>query len=163
MKDDNIKKLIKTLNERQKDLIPKSTAWVIVEKVDWDAKTMTAKGVSDGLEYFDILLGIGNDYKKPKIATKCLIGTVEGLDAAAYLICAEDVEEALVTVGDALLTIKPSGFKIEVGGVDFGKTMSALLKAMKALTVTTGVGPSGTPINIADFEKVETDLKSILI
>lgn len=163
MPDENIKKLAQTLTQKQKDAIPKNTSWVTVEEVDWGKKTMTAKGVADGLEFFDVLLGIGNDFKKPKIGSKCLIGLLEGMDAATFLICAEEVEEAVLTVGNAVLTIKPAGYEMVVGDKNFGKVMGDLLAALQALTVTTGVGPSGTPINVADFIKVETDLKSILI
>ena len=56
MPDENIKKLAQTLTQKQKDAIPKNTSWVTVEEVDWGKKTMTAKGVADGLEFFDVRL-----------------------------------------------------------------------------------------------------------
>ena len=63
------------------------------------------------------------------------------------------------------------GSKVNVGlGADEaavrGDTLKSLLEELidtiNALTVPTGVGPSGTPINIADFTAVKNKLKNFL-
>jgi hypothetical protein len=43
---------------------------------------------------------------------------------------------------------------------DLKDLLSDLLTAIKTLTVTTAVGPSGTPINIADFTLIENRLNN---
>jgi hypothetical protein len=60
--------------------------------VDWDNKTMTAKGTSDDVEYYDITLGYGYVDIKPAIGTVCLIGIIEGQDVVTFLMDAEEVD-----------------------------------------------------------------------
>ena len=48
------------------------------------------------------------------------------------------------------------------GGSGLKKTLESLIDAIVKLTVTTGVGPSGTPINAPDFMKVKQDLSNYL-
>lgn len=57
------------------------------------------------------------------------------------------------TTGGLTLTRESSGLK---------KTLDDLLKAIQKLTVTTGVGPSGPPVNLSDFVKVQQDLNNYL-
>ncbi len=59
--------------------------------VDWDNKTMTAVD-SEDLELFDISLGFGSVCIKPGQNSLCVIGLLESLDTAAFLINAEKVE-----------------------------------------------------------------------
>ena len=48
------------------------------------------------------------------------------------------------------------------GGAGLKKTLGELIDAIMKLTVPTGVGPSGTPINAADFVKVKQGLNDYL-
>lgn len=71
--------------------------------------------------------------------------------------------EALTMVSDkATVKITTKGLTLTKGSSGLKKTLEDLLTAIKALTVTTGVGPSGTPINIADFVKIEQDLPNYM-
>lgn len=71
--------------------------------------------------------------------------------------------EALTMVSDkATVKITTKGLTLTKGGSGLKKTLEDLLTAIKALTVTTGVGPSGPPINIADFVKIEQDLPNYM-
>jgi uncharacterized protein YlzI (FlbEa/FlbD family) len=60
--------------------------------VNWDEKTMTVTGVSDGVDYRGVQLGFEFVYIKPKIGAVCLIGILEGKEALTFLINAETVE-----------------------------------------------------------------------
>lgn len=71
--------------------------WVEVISVDADEKTMDAKGVSDGLEYFNIELGAGSVILYPTVGTLCLIGMVEGLETSCFLVSATEVDKVEVT------------------------------------------------------------------
>ena len=66
--------------------------FAVCKSVDWDDKTMTAVGVSDDVPYEGVQLGFGYMDIKPKKETVCLIGILEGKEALAFLINAEDVE-----------------------------------------------------------------------
>lgn len=71
--------------------------------------------------------------------------------------------EALTLLSDqATVKITTGGLTLKKGGSGLKKTLDDLLTAIQQLTVTTGVGPSGPPINIADFQKVQQDLSNYL-
>lgn len=53
-------------------------------------------------------------------------------------------------------TIDPAGFTLKKGTETLKKIMSDLLDAIIAETHATGTGPSGPPINIADFTAIKT-------
>lgn len=80
-------------------------------------------------------------------------------------------EKVTVTMDADGLTVQAgeTAFKVSTGGLSLTrknsglkKTLDDLLKAIQNLTVTTGVGPSGPPVNIADFIKVQNDLANYL-
>jgi hypothetical protein len=128
MSGSNIDRLWSRLNNGAKDQVKVQTCWVVAGAVDWQEKTMTAKGVSDDLEYFDISLGLGSFFRKPKTGTICLIGLIENQDAATFLIDAEDVEEFSISSGDNVLLLDPNGWSFN-GGQNGG-----LVNWPKALT-----------------------------
>jgi len=65
--------------------------WVSATKIDWNAQTMTATD-GDGLEFFDVLLGVGTTAVKPVNGTDCLIAIIEGDEATAFLLYADQAE-----------------------------------------------------------------------
>lgn len=71
--------------------------WVEVLSVNTDEKTMDAKGVADGLEFYDIQLGAGSVILYPKAGSLCLVGIVEGQSSDAFLISATEVDKMEVT------------------------------------------------------------------
>lgn len=62
----------------------------------------------------------------------------------------------------ALIQITSAGISILKGGSSLKNTLDNLLTALITHTHTTGVGPSGPPINITDFQKIQTDLPNYL-
>ena len=71
---------------------PAVLRWVEVQQVDRTARTMTAAGVTDELEYYDVELGMGAITLFPAVGSTALVGIVEGQEAAAFLLAAEQVE-----------------------------------------------------------------------
>ena len=63
------------LHKKIGEKIPIQTEWGVVGSVDWENKTAIVK--VDDLDYDDVLLGLGNEYRKPVEGTKCLIGIIE--------------------------------------------------------------------------------------
>lgn len=53
-------------------------------------------------------------------------------------------------------------FKIAAGGTDLLSELSKIIDEIKLITVTTPVGPSGTPINSANFTILKNDLTNLL-
>lgn len=65
--------------------------WVTAAEIDWNEKTMTATD-ADNLPYYDVLLGVGNVKVKPKPGTDCLIAILEGNEATAFLLYADEAD-----------------------------------------------------------------------
>lgn len=119
---DELVKYRKNLNRIVESHVPVQTVWAKVKSVDWGKKTMVATGVVDDLDYFDVLLGlgqpvtieggegqsiIGHKLIKPKAGSLCLLGIINNQEAASYLINAVEVEEEVITIGeDYSLTAK---------------------------------------------------------
>lgn len=66
--------------------------------VDWDNRVMEAKGVSDDLPYYGVMLGFGFIDIKPKSGSLCLIGILEGKETYSFLINAEQVEDVELNI-----------------------------------------------------------------
>lgn len=118
----------KLLTEKMKTKVPIQTEWVKVESVDWDEKTMTAIGENNGLEYFDVLLGLGAVNTKPKIGSLALVGAIHNGEAC-FMISCEEMEGFELT--------DQSGFKVAlndglllINGEEFGGIVNA--KELKA-------------------------------
>ena len=73
-----------------------------------------------------------------------------------------DPESITMKADQATIKAGTAGLTLTKGSSGLKKTLNDLLTAILALTVTTGVGPSGPPINAADFTKVQTDLSNYL-
>ncbi|MGH2643544.1 MAG: hypothetical protein ACRDE2_06330 [Chitinophagaceae bacterium] len=54
-------------------------------------------------------------------------------------------------------------FSIKTASDDLKVWLTDLINTIEQLTVTTATGPSGTPINIPDFETIKTRLSNLLI
>lgn len=73
-----------------------------------------------------------------------------------------DAESITMKAGQATVKATAGGLTLSKGSSGLKKTLNDLLTAIQSLTVTTGVGPSGPPINIQDFVKVQQELKNYL-
>ncbi|MFI3322084.1 MAG: hypothetical protein R3Y50_06120 [Rikenellaceae bacterium] len=73
-----------------------------------------------------------------------------------------DVDRLEFLNSSSIIKISADGLTLNRGDFGLKKTLEDLLTAIKALTVTTGTGPSGTPINVADFIKIEQDLQQYM-
>lgn len=58
--------------------------------------------------------------------------------------------------------VKDDKISLKNKSYDLKKAFDELLDAITKLTVTTGVGPSGTPINLAEFTAVKQKLNTLL-
>lgn len=91
-----VDKFISFFNRRVETAKQAQLRFVTCKSVNWEERTMTATGVHDDVDYLDVQLGFGYVDIKPKKDTVCLIGILEGNEALAFLINAEDVELAEV-------------------------------------------------------------------
>lgn len=145
------------LSQKIRELIPIQTAWATAKDIDWDKKMMTATGLTDDLDYHDVLLGIGGEFKKPKRGTKCLIGIVSN-SANAFLITAEEVEETIIVSGESQLTIKEDGFIIRQSNESLKTIFEDMIDEINKIIVI-----NGTSINVAAMTAIKERLKTVLI
>lgn len=169
---DNITELGKVFNEGIKKLIDVQTHWCNVKSVDWEKKTMIATGLVDDLDFFDVNLGVGSVYKKPKVKTKCLIGIINNNIADAFLIECDEVEEIVFKSGQSEFIIKEEGFIVKQGGEslkevfnDLFEQKNKLNKEVQKIVVSIGVSPN-VPVltEIAnETDQIKERLNNILI
>ncbi len=107
---DAIGKLVENMKRGNDAARQAQIRFVECVSVDWDNKTMDAKGTGDGVEYFDIILGFGYSDIKPAVGSLCLIGIIDGQEVVTFLINAEEVE---------LVEIKATNI-VYNGGDNFG-------------------------------------------
>ena len=89
---DAIGRLIASINQTVDGARQAQIRFVECVSVDWDNKTMDAKGSNDGVEYLDVTLGFGYTDIKPVVGSVCLIGIIDGQEVVTFLINAENVE-----------------------------------------------------------------------
>jgi hypothetical protein len=121
---DNITKLGKVFNDRTQALINVQTHWAIVKEVDWQNKTMTATGLVDDCDFFDVNLGIGAIHTKPVEGSKCLIGIINNNIADAFLIEAERIEQIELVDKSGFKVVLNNG-KMSFNGESFGGIVNA--------------------------------------
>ena len=71
--------------------------------------------------------------------------------------------ESLTLVSDqSTVRITTGGLTLKKGGSGLKKTLESILDGICQLTVPTGVGPSGVPINSAVFQQIKADLPNYM-
>lgn len=121
----NIIEFGKLLTSKTKKLIDVQTHWCTVKEVDWDKKTMTATGVIDGCDFFEVNLGIGSISRNPTIDSKCIIGIINNNAADAFLIECESVDEIEISDATGFKLLLKDG-KMTINGETFGGIVNAI-------------------------------------
>lgn len=134
------------------------TVFATVKAVDWNKKTMTATGVIDDLDYYDVLLGLGEVYTKPKIGSRVLIGLINNQGNNSFLIWSEETEEWAHKVGKAEMEMKHDGFVLEAQGESLKKVLNDFIDEVNKIIVV-----NGTTINVAAVTAIKQRLNRILI
>lgn len=82
------RKMIVDLARRQ---VPVQTRWVEITSIK--DQSCDAKDISNGLEVYDISLGLPSEVKKPVTGSRALVGIIQNQEASAFLIWAETLSE----------------------------------------------------------------------
>ena len=148
---------VRMLEEQTTSKVNAQIVWVKATEVDWSSKTMTAVSLLDDLEYFDVQLGLGSIYKKPKVGTKCLVGIIENKPAASFLIEAVEVEESIYTSKDASFVINETGFVIKKGEESLKTVLNDFIDEVNKIVVI-----QGNTINVEKVTAIKNRLNTIL-
>lgn len=153
-----------------------------IETVDEVARTCNVR--VGGIVYEGVLIyAIENSRLKglvliPAKGSKVLVSRIAG-SARLYVSMFSVIDKILITIGDnqsvelsadlvevvidrSTLRLTPQGITVCRGESGLKKTLSDLCDAIGRLTVTTATGPSGTPINVAEFKQIQNELSQYL-
>lgn len=159
-----------------------STFYAIVTAVNQAARTCTVE--AEEVLYEDVLLyGVTDPGRKglcllPAVGSTVLVSRIGGSNEL-YVEMFSEVDRLLLTLGDKVSlvldakggTLKADSTRLEAteegllltrGRAGLKKTLTDLCEALARMTVSTGVGPSSPPINIADFQKIKQELNDYL-
>ncbi|EEI90201.1 hypothetical protein HMPREF0765_4152 [Sphingobacterium spiritivorum ATCC 33300] len=134
------------------------TAWVTVKSVDWEDKTMIATGLIDDLDYFDVLLGLQAQYKKPKTGTRAIIGIIGNQPGNSFLIDAEELEEVQYNIAESVLHIKEEGLIIKQGNESLKTVLNDMIDELNKIIVI-----NGRSINVPAMLVIKQRLNKVLI
>lgn len=153
-----------------------------VTAVDEKARTCTVE--AEGVSYDGVMLYAVEDAGRPgwcmipASRSVVLVSRLAGSNQL-YVSMFSEVDKVVLTVGDNVaatldangLVLKSGSTTIQAttdglvlarGSSGLKKTLSDLLDAIAELTVSTAIGPSSVPINIAKFQKIKADLENYL-
>ncbi|MBN2669990.1 MAG: hypothetical protein JXR60_12285 [Bacteroidales bacterium] len=108
----------------------------------------------------------------PKIGSYVLCGIIEGKEEEAFVISTSEIEKIIIQFkgGDEKFEFSQAGlsvvlksgkFDIKNEQEDLKGIISDLIDTINQLTVTTGTGPSGTPINAPAFVQIKQRLANL--
>src|SRR5690554_2391320 len=157
---DEIATFSKLLDNKQKKHLTPGCVWATVKDVDWEAKTMTAVGVDDDLEYWNVQLGLGAYYRKPVVGSLVMLG-VPGLQGSdTFLIECEAFEEGIFVSGDSTFVIKEEGFIVKQGDENLRTIMDDQHKEFGKLCdeINKIVVSIGTTVNVAAVTLIKNEV-----
>ena len=132
-------------------LIPRIGSTVLVERIANDRYFVAMFS-----EVAKVLLTIGEN-TIVEVSEECV-----RIQAGEKTTVTADAEKCLLQVGESVVKATEKGLTFIKGGAGLKKTLEELIDAITKLTVTTGVGPSGVPVNVADFIKIKQGLNDFL-
>ena len=138
-----------------KSQVPMQSEWVKVKSVDWEEKTMVAVGESNGLEYEDVLLGLGSLAKRPKVGSLATIGIINN-SAACFLIDAEEIEEFEWTCDGSVYNISTEGFLVKRADENLKDVLNDLIDEVNKIKVI-----YGNSINVPEMLEIKNRLNTI--
>ena len=108
----------------------------------------------------------------PKVGSYVLCGIIEGKEEEAFVISTSEIEKIIIQFkeGDETFEFSEAGFSvilkngkfdIKNNQEDLKGIISDLIDTINQLTVTTGTGPSGTPINAPAFIQIQQRLGNL--
>lgn len=175
---------VRTLFDNRLREAGSGTMYGTVERVD--EETRTCRVQVGGICYDDVLLYPPEGAKEQGLLVlptpgsevilarvhyshQLFVGMFSQVDKVLFRIGGEEEFRAVVDSngvelrsGESTFIATSGGFKMEREGAGLKKTLTALCDALSKLTVSTSVGPSSIPINVADFNKIKNELAKYL-
>jgi hydrogenase maturation factor len=140
----------------------------IVKKVDEEKRTCDVQ--IGGIVREKVMLYLIDDPEEPKkgwwfvpkVESIVLITRVDAAGTRLRVSMFSEIDWIVCTTGETEFSVGKDGYKLNRGQSGLLKTLRDLCAALEQLTVSTAMGPSGVPINIAEFTRIKQDLNNWL-
>jgi hypothetical protein len=145
--------------------------------VDVGNNTCKIKTIDNDLELEDVQFSAteGNDngfILIPKQGTNVLVGLIGDDENSLYLVSIDEIDAVKTTIGDQTFLITENGFELEMSSgkltlknniSDLKVILSDIVSMVSQITVSTGVGPSGTPLppTVAQAQTLNTNINAL--
>ncbi len=141
------------------------SAYGIVKKVDEAKRTCDVE--IGGIVREKVLLYLLDADTKgwwfvPAVESVVLVSRVDAAGTRLRVSMFSQVDKVICTTGETEFSVGKDGYKLNRGASGLLKTLTDLCAALEQLTVSTAMGPSGVPINLAAFTKIKQDLNNFL-
>ncbi|MDR2964038.1 MAG: hypothetical protein LBU90_10470 [Bacteroidales bacterium] len=128
-----------------------------VDSVNESERTIECTPLDEGAQLTGVQLQAVTDERGglcmfPKVGSYVVVGFFDRHNAAVLL--STEIEKITINVNDTVC-IKNEAYSL-------AQAFRDLLTAIGKLTVTTGVGPSGVPINVTEFQQIQQKLDKLL-
>ena len=143
-----------------------------IQTVTGNIQIQATNALTDGIELFcgtDTIRATSMTYDRKGFDLKSLAGDFNLLLPAGSFnskslggVSFDDADSILLRSLTGKIKIEKDGINIQVGVVSLKKVFDELITAIGNLTVPTGVGPSGIPINKPEFEALKTKIGTLL-
>ena len=136
-----------------------------IESVNEDERTCCVN--FEGVIYEDVLLRAASDGNNegmcviPSQGSRVIVSRLGG-SSMLYVSMFSRIDKLLLSIQGVDMVITQGGFTIRKNESGLKRTLTRLCEAIGRLTVTTNVGPSGIPINKAEFDEIRGDLNNYL-
>lgn len=148
---------VRLMKQGQKAMVKPQMVWAIAGDVDSEKNTMTATGLIDKLEYYDVLLGIGHITKIPKKGAACLLGIIGGHSAFTFLIEAENVTEMKIISDKTNFIINENGYLIKQDEESLTAVLNEFIDEVLKIVVI-----NGRSVNVPALTEIKQRLNTIL-
>lgn len=146
--------------------IPKAQSVVLVSPIGGSNELFVCQYTEiDKVVFTDNDLSLTIDTEKLSMARGDVTVTSDGSSTvlkagdATVTVSTDGVE---MKTGSSTVKATSGGLTISKGGAGLKKTLESLIDAICQLTVPTGVGPSGLPINITAFQRVKAEISQYM-
>ncbi|MBR4137838.1 MAG: hypothetical protein IKU05_05445 [Bacteroidales bacterium] len=169
--------LIELIKKIMKKNLPVMASTGIASNID-ESKRICDIKVNDDITLFNCRLNaIIDSYESnilivPKDGSQVAYFLVENQDTNAIVIGYTEIDKVIVKIGSLSLSIEAESVKVDGGdsgkisifnkSQNLSKLLSELIDEITKLTVTTSAGPSGTPINTAQFTTIKQKLTQLM-
>jgi len=145
------------LGRRIRELIPVQTFWATCEQVDLNNNTMIAKGVVNGLNYYNVRLGLEGEISYPEQGTMCLLGMINKSKTDCFLIEAKRLVRKQIKLDETVINIAKNGLEIKQGNESLKEVLNDLIDEINKIIVI-----QGTSINVSAMNLIKQRLNKIL-